>query len=871
MNLKRNCKYISAILLVMAVLLAFSAVLPAPQVQAQALDYEPIRTQLGTWQYYFMRTVMSLSLKDCYDTGVLASVTAGQAFFEGGCAGAPISIIAQNHFGIKAFSDWQGKVFDNNTYEVYGSYADVVNIKGESYAKNASLWRAYDSWDESVADHSALLHAESKYEIVLNAKDYTEAAYALRESGYCGEESYSTHLISYIEKYGLAQLDSVTADENGVFGMIMDRSRVEMMSGESITLNASAYPATEAELQVTWNSDRPEIASVDQNGNVTAHRQGYTLITATYNGKEACCVIVVDANAYVMNQNLYVYAEAGNTSTSVGRMLRGQPLRVNSETVYTANDGTEYYAISAGVGSGAPISGYAQKKHIAINKNAQLSLGTPKTVYYEEVGASVKIPLEIYADELQSKPITWVSSMPDVVSVAGDGTFCALAEGVAVISVQLDGKTALTVTVYVGDEAYQTLIANANVYLRSGPTQGAEILGIVRKGDTVKMISEPQNGWYLVLATVDGKAVQGYSYSRYYDLVPETPPDVSGDESSTDASGGESDPDVSGGASGDESDPDVSADTSDSETSTDNSASLPSDEPSGGTSSDDTSSDDTSSDDTSSDTSSEPEIILVPFPAGKVNVDDALNVRDKAGMDGQKIARLLPGERVIILGELIHVETETVYKDWYRIRFTYGGTETEGYVCAEFLTPDGTIDVPMEKPASLTSSKHLVGETYVTEIPAGTSLAEFAGTFHTAVRVFRITGETETELTAEDLVATGDEVRVYADTLIVYRYTLVVKGDVNCDGTVDTMDYMMSKRFVLGTFALEGAPYLAAALDDETVDAIDYMMLKRFALGTYTFSFVFDPPAETPPSDEPTDEPTDEPSEEPSEESETTE
>ncbi len=812
----------------MAVLIAFSAMLPAPQVQAQELDYEPIRTQLGTWQYYFMRTVMSLSLKDYYDTGVLPSVTAGQAFFEGGCAGAPISIIAQNHFGIKAFSNWEGKVFDNNTYEVYGSYSDVVNINGESYAKNASLWRAYDSWDESVADHSNLLHAESKYEIVLNAKDYTEAAHALVEAGYCGESTYPSLLIGYIEKYGLDQLDSVTADENGVFGMIMDRSRVELTAGESTALTASAYPAPKTAVQVTWNSDRPDVASVDQNGNVTAHKQGYTLITATMGGKEACCVVCVDANAYVMNQNLYVYAEAGNDSSSVGRLLRGQPLRVNSETVYTAADGTEYYAISAGIGTGAPISGYAAKKHIALNKNARLSIGTPKTVYYEEVGATVQIPLEIYADELKDKPITWVSSMPDIVSVAEDGTFRALAEGVAVISAQLDGETALTVTVYVGDAAYQTLVANAAVYLRAGPTQGASILGTVAKGDTVKLISEPQSGWYLVLAEINGKTVQGYSYSKYYDLVQVTPPDVSGDESepdtSTDVSGDESEPDTSTDVSSDESEPDISTDVS--------------------------------SGDTSSDTSSEPEYILVPYPAAKVNVDDALNVRDKAGMDGQKIARLLPDERVILLSDVIHVETETVYKDWYHIRFTYEGRETEGFVCAEFLTPDGTIDVPIQKPASLVSNKYLIGETYITEIPHSTPLSEFASAFDTEIRVFRTVGETETELTAEDVIATGDELRVLLDTQVVFRYVLVVKGDVDCDGKVGTPDYMMSKRYSLGTYVLEGAPFYAAALNDDTVDAVDYMMLKRFVLGTYTFSYVFDPPAETPPTDEP---PTEEP------------
>ena len=676
--------------------------------------------------------------------------------------------------------------------------------------------------------------------------DYIEAAYALVDAGYCSESTYAGLLIGYIEQYGFDQLDSVTPDENGVFGMIMDRSRVEMATGDSTTLVATAYPAPQTEIEITWKSDRPDVASVDQNGNVTAHKQGYTLITATYNGKEACAVICVDSNAYVMNQNLYVYSEPGNTSTSIGRLLRGQPLRVNSETVYTAPNGTEYYAVSAGVGSGAPISGYAEKKHIAINTDARLSIGTPKTVYYQSVGDSVQIPLEIYADELMDKPFVWQSSMPDVVSVGEDGTFCALKEGVAVLSVQLDGKTALTVTVYVGEAAYPTLIANAAVYLRAGPTQGAKILGTIQKGMEVKLISEPQNGWYLVLAQIGGQTLQGYSYSRYFDFPIDTPPDVSDDESSDESSSDESASDesssdeTSADASSDEttSDETTSDDTSSDETSSNGTSSdeTSSDE----TSSDDTSSDDTSSDDTSSDTSSEEEYIPVPHPAGKVNVDDALNVRDAAGMGGKKIARLLPSQQVILLGDIIIVDSEPTYKEWYHIRFTYEGAEMEGYVAAEFIIPDGTVDIPVKKPAPPVSNKFLMDALYVTDIPAGTTLQAFLETFDVQVRVFRIKSDAEVELTPEEVIATGDEMRLYLGDTLVYSYLLVVKGDVGGNGAIDAKDYMMTKRIVLGTFSVEGAPFRAAALDDEKIDVRDYMMIKRVALGTYTFRYSFE-------------------------------
>ena len=61
-------------------------------------------------------------------------------------------------------------------------------------------------------------------------------------------------------------------------------------------------------------------------------------------------------------------------------------------------------------------------------------------------------------------------------------------------------------------------------------------------------------------------------------------------------------------------------------------------------------------------------------------------------------------------------------------------------------------------------------------------------------------------------------------------------GDIDNDNRVGIRDYMLLKRYVLGTFDLSAAELDAADLDsDQIVDAKDYMLLKRLVLGTYTF------------------------------------
>ena len=61
-----------------------------------------------------------------------------------------------------------------------------------------------------------------------------------------------------------------------------------------------------------------------------------------------------------------------------------------------------------------------------------------------------------------------------------------------------------------------------------------------------------------------------------------------------------------------------------------------------------------------------------------------------------------------------------------------------------------------------------------------------------------------------------------------------VLGDLDGDGEIGAVDYVMVKRSVLGTFMLGAAQNVCADVNrDGNVDAIDYVMIKRHVLGTY--------------------------------------
>ena len=63
-------------------------------------------------------------------------------------------------------------------------------------------------------------------------------------------------------------------------------------------------------------------------------------------------------------------------------------------------------------------------------------------------------------------------------------------------------------------------------------------------------------------------------------------------------------------------------------------------------------------------------------------------------------------------------------------------------------------------------------------------------------------------------------------------YTL---GDVNADGIVDSVDYLLVKRACFNTYALSDDEKVRADINaDKIIDSTDYLLVKRIAFGTYT-------------------------------------
>ena len=133
----------------------------------------------------------SIAKKDMLQYGIPASIILGQGILESGAGTGPLSIQANNHFGIKCHKEWTGP-----------------SIRYNDDAEN-ECFRKYIDPDESYRDHSLFLVSRAHYSSLfkLDKTDYKSWAIGLKNAGYATDPAYPTKLIAIIERYNLQKFD----------------------------------------------------------------------------------------------------------------------------------------------------------------------------------------------------------------------------------------------------------------------------------------------------------------------------------------------------------------------------------------------------------------------------------------------------------------------------------------------------------------------------------------------------------------------------------------------------------------------------------------------------------------------------------------
>lgn len=126
--------------------------------------------------------------------------------------------------------------------------------------------------------------------------------------------------------------------------------------------------------------------------------------------------------------------------------------------------------------------------------------------------------------------------------------------------------------------------------------------------------------------------------------------------------------------------------------------------------------------------------------------------------------------------------------------------------------------------------KYILQGNYLLNVWQETTLADFKNNY-TSQEESYIIKRNDTELTDTDIIATGDIIELSSgDT-----YTIVVAGDINCDGRVTVFDLSALRRYILKQIEFTEIELLSADIniDGNNIGAKDYSRMRLEILGMH--------------------------------------
>lgn len=148
---------------------------------------------------------------------------------------------------------------------------------------------------------------------------------------------------------------------------------------------------------------------------------------------------------------------------------------------------------------------------------------------------------------------------------------------------------------------------------------------------------------------------------------------------------------------------------------------------------------------------------------------------------------------------------------------------------------EGEEEEEQPKTPEIKTEDYNIGD-YITKIEPNTKAQDFITKLAVTNGSVKIFGNDDAEKSAESLVATGDKVVIYTESGEEYlSYIIVIYGDVNSDGKVNSIDLLGAQRHIVGIADLSNAQKEAADSNkDKKLNSVDLLSTQRYIVGIVT-------------------------------------
>ncbi len=298
----------------------------------------------------------------------------------------------------------------------------------------------------------------------------------------------------------------------------LDQSEVTIKVGATLQLNAIITPDDAKEKGVTWSSSDDSIATVDENGNITAKKKGTaTIKVVTKDGNhEATCKVTVSTDVVkVKGISLDKTTASVGINNTITLKATVKPADASNKGVTWSSSDKSIATVENGKVKGlkegkvtitaeTKDGGYKATATITVKtiKVTGVSLNTvSKTI---AVGQTYTLKATVKPADASNKGVKWSSSDTSIVTVDG-GKIKGIKEGTATVTVTTkDGnhKATATITVKPAQVTKVTISGKSSVTVGKTITLSASVSTIGNADKTVKWESSDTS-----IATVSSKGV----------------------------------------------------------------------------------------------------------------------------------------------------------------------------------------------------------------------------------------------------------------------------------------------------------------------------------------------------------------------------
>ena len=263
-------------------------------------------------------------------------------------------------------------------------------------------------------------------------------------------------------KAGSATISAVSEDGGktaeckvtvSAIGLTLDRTSLDLCTGEKFRLSASFTPDDAPTRNLTWSSSDDAVVSVSQDGEVTAVAEGTATVTvATEDGElMAECKVTVSAISLTLDRTSLDLCTGEKFRLSASFTPDDAPTRnltwsSSDDAVVSVSQDGEVTAVAEGTATVtvATEDGELMAECKVIVRIPVQSVSLDKTTLQLPIGEKYLFTATIVPENATNSKMTWTSSDDEVVTVTDEGEITAIKAGAATITVTTEdgGKTA---------------------------------------------------------------------------------------------------------------------------------------------------------------------------------------------------------------------------------------------------------------------------------------------------------------------------------------------------------------------------------------------------------------------------------------------